>query len=121
MLINPELEWDLYQGWDQIGLCHVNVFTLQLNLSCIPSHTHKKAFQQDAYRPFRWPALDVSTGAGRYLVSGKPPPLYQPPERDLGPEIPTPERTWDKRYISPPPLPRDRKIPMKTSHWVRFA
>ena len=33
------------------------------------------------------------------------------PRRDLVPEIPTPERTWDQRY---PPTPMDRQTPVKT-------
>ena len=35
---------------------------------------NKKAFQYDAYRPLRWPPLDVSTG-GVYLTPPKGPGL----------------------------------------------
>ena len=59
--------------------------------------TNKKALHYDAYRPLRWPPLDVST---RGVTSSRDIPFWpfwgvsgiSTPGRDLGPSIPTPRR-----------------------------
>ena len=55
---------------------------------------NKKAFQKDAYRPLRFPPLDVSpgsvpSGACTLWAGGVPPGIPLPPGRNIGPGIPT--------------------------------